>query len=221
MSGPANPLSPVAPPRGRRRLAAVRLFVVEAVLATTGALLILAAIPGVDELTGAPAASSQPSPVASDAAAGRGGLTPIMVAMGPDADCSACHLSPDGGVAVLKIPVMAHPLEGWRDCTACHADDRLVQTAPGHSSLHRSDCLVCHEAPVLSASAPARLHPLTQGQACVTCHDSHEAPLPSGMAGRDNCWICHNGAEFQGLFSSPQPSGRAASSPIPAPTAAP
>lgn len=182
------------------------VLLVEAVIATSAAVLLLAAVPELDRLSnGGPASSQQPTASGPGSATGSG-LTPIMVAMGPDADCGACHLSPDGGVGILKIPTIAHPLNGWRDCTACHADDRLVKTAPGHTSLHKTDCLVCHEAPVLSGSPPPRPHPLVAGQACLSCHDSHKAPLPSGMAGRENCWLCHSGTEFQGLFASPAPS---------------
>ena len=175
----------------------------------------LAAIPGIDQLaTGDPSPSEQPRSGASGAP-GASGLTPIMVAMGPDADCGACHLSPDGGVAILKIPVIAHPLDGWRDCTACHADDRLVKTAPGHNSLHRTDCLVCHQAPILASTPPSRPHPFVEGKACLSCHDSHKAPLPSDMVGRENCWLCHSGLDFQGLFSSPAPSGAASQPAVP------
>ena len=45
------------------------------------------------------------------------------------------------------------------------------------------------------------------GKACTSCHgmDKH-APMPSDMVGRgNNCWICHNGPEFQYLFSSMSP----------------
>ena len=51
-------------------------------------------------------------------------------------------------------------------------------------------------------------------QACTDCHgvDQH-APLPADMAGRDHCWICHNGPEFTYLFESPSPSPAAAVAP--------
>jgi len=182
----------------------------ELAVATSAALLLLVAVPGLtrpadDGATpiGSPAAG------ASSSAGAHGSITPIMVAMGPDADCGACHVSPDGGVGIIAIPALAHPLEGWGDCTACHADDRLVKTAPGHSSLHRADCLVCHKAPVLTGSPPPRPHHLLTGAPCLSCHDSKTAPLPTDMAGRTNCWICHYGTEFDPLFASPAPSGAA------------
>lgn len=126
---------------------------------------------------------------------------PIQIEMSPDADCGACHVDVGGIVGTNPIPVMAHPLEGWRECTACHADDRLVKSAPGHSGLHKSECLTCHQEPGAVTAAPPRPHHLVTGQACVACHGSR-APLPTDMQGRTNCWLCHPGAEFDDLFGS-------------------
>jgi hypothetical protein len=190
--------------RHRRALAIALVEVVAAVFAAT---IMIIAVPGLNQLGDGGPPSVAPPPGASALPSGlRGSLTPMSVVMGPDADCSACHVSPDGGIGAVAIPALAHPLEGWRDCTACHADDRLVQTAPGHSSLHRTDCLVCHKAPVLTGSPPPRPHHIVTGAPCVSCHDNSKAPLPTDMAGRTNCWICHSGAEFNGLFGSPSPS---------------
>jgi hypothetical protein len=52
-------------------------------------------------------------------------------------------------------------------------------------------------------------HMGSTGKACTSCHgvDKH-APMPADMAARgNNCWICHNGPEYQYLFSSPSASG--------------
>lgn len=189
-----------------RRGFAVALF--EAVVAVGAAVLLLVAVPGLTRLgDGGSGPTGSSAPGATNASTGpRGSLTPMGVAMGSDSDCGACHLSPDGGIGVNAIPALAHPLEGWGDCTACHADDRLVKTAPGHSSLHRADCLVCHTAPVLAGSPPPRPHHILTGAPCVSCHDNTTAPLPTDMAGRTNCWICHYGTEFDNLFASPAPS---------------
>jgi hypothetical protein len=122
----------------------------------------------------------------------------------------------NGTVGIKDIPLMAHPLKGFTDCTACHAPEGLVKTAPGHSSLHKTDCLVCHkENPNLASSSPAPMRPEhmgATGKTCTSCHgvDKH-APLPADMAARgNNCWICHNGPEFQYLFQSPSASDAAA-----------
>jgi cytochrome c7-like protein len=196
---------------GLRRLARYRrglaIALVEVAAAVCVATILIIALPGLNQLGDGSPSGAPPSPGASGLPSGlRGSLTPMGVLMGPDADCGACHVSPDGGIGAVAIPALAHPLEGWGDCTACHADDRLVQTAPGHSSLHRADCLVCHKAPVLTGSPPPRPHHIVTGEPCISCHDNSTAPLPTDMAGRTNCWICHSGTEFNGLFGSPSPS---------------
>ena len=49
---------------------------------------------------------------------------------------------------------------------------------------------------------------------CISCHgvDEH-APLPDAMADRENCWVCHNGAEFTYLFESASPGASPEASP--------
>jgi predicted CXXCH cytochrome family protein len=89
------------------------------------------------------------------------------------------------------MPVMGHPLEGWSKCTACHAPERLVDTAPGHSGIHASECTVCHKPGNLPVPL-SRPHRDNQNVACLSCHGS-KAPLPSDMAHRREavCWLCH------------------------------
>ncbi len=171
--------------------------------------------------TGALGLLSPPSPTvgppASASPASGMALSPIGIAMPSDADCSACHVTTNGSVGVRDIPLMAHPRKGFTDCTACHAPEGLVKTAPGHTSLHKTDCLVCHkENPNLASASPPPMRPEhmgSTGRACTSCHgiDKH-APLPADMATRGNtCWICHNGPEYQYLFqASPSPSDGAA-----------
>jgi len=170
-----------------------------------------------------PTPSPTVGPAASASPASGMALSPIGIAMPSDADCGACHDTTNGSVGVKDIPLMAHPRKGFTDCTACHAPDGLVKTAPGHSSLHKTDCLVCHkENPNLASASPAPMRPEhmgSTGKACTSCHgiDKH-APLPADMAARgNNCWICHNGPEYQYLFqASPSASdGAAAPSDVP------
>ena len=154
-----------------------------------------------------------PAPTVGPSASANGdsamALSPIGIAMPSDADCSACHVTTNGTVGVRNIPLMAHPLKGFTDCTACYNPEGLVKTAPGHSSLHKADCLVCHKENLsLASSSPPPMRPEhmgSTGKACTTCHgvDKH-APLPADMAARgNNCWICHNGPEYEYLFESP------------------
>jgi hypothetical protein len=108
-----------------------------------------------------------------------------------DAQCAGCHLTSDGAIGLRAMPVMGHPLEGWSQCTSCHAQDRLVETAPGHSGIHASECTVCHKAGNLPVPL-SRPHRDNQNVACLSCHGSI-APLPSDMAHRKEavCWLCH------------------------------
>lgn len=162
--------------------------------------------------TPAPSATAAPTPGSAMA------LTPIAIQMPKDANCEACHLTAAGTVGTRPIPQLAHPLWGFRTCTACHADDGLVETAPGHSSLHAQDCLVCHQVnPELTAAtsgAPMRPEHMGGDKACTSCHgvDEH-APLPVAMADRESCWICHNGPEFMHLFESASPDPSPGASP--------
>ncbi len=166
---------------------------------------------------GTAAGSPAPSATAKSAMA----LSPIGIAMPPNTDCNACHTSSTGGIGVKTPPYLGHPLQGFANCTACHNPTGLVKTAPGHSSLHANECLICHqENPNLTSMSQAPLRPQhMSGEACTNCHgvDQH-APLPSAMAGRgDNCWICHNGPEFQYLFATASPAASPAPSASPQP----
>jgi hypothetical protein len=108
-----------------------------------------------------------------------------------NAECSGCHLTTSGTIGLRPMPVMGHPLEGWSECTNCHALGRLVDTAPGHTGIHATECTICHK----SGSLPAPLsrpHRETQNLACLSCHGSI-APLPADMTHRKEaaCWLCH------------------------------
>jgi hypothetical protein len=169
-----------------------------------GTFLVIVAVP---DLAGDTAVAPSPTPRLSPSPSPRSAmaLSPVGIEMPAEANCNGCHLTATGGVGTKPIPVMGHPLAGWRDCTACHAQASLVNTAPGHNSLHKDDCLICHKTRVeAGASAVPQLRPEHMGEArpCSSCHgvDDH-APLPEEMAGRgDNCWICHNGPEYTYLF---------------------
>ncbi|HEY6057545.1 MAG TPA: hypothetical protein VIV06_05895 [Candidatus Limnocylindrales bacterium] len=113
------------------------------------------------------------------------------LSMPNDADCSGCHLTSEGAIGLRQVPPMGHPLEGWNNCTACHAPDRLVDTAPGHRGIHASACLTCHQPGTLPAPL-SRPHRESQNTNCLDCHGS-VAPLPADMTHRTEtvCWLCH------------------------------
>ena len=176
--------------------------VLSVAIGLVGGFLLAALLPEVTGHVDQPVAS--PTTNAAPTSTPAPGNVPIGLQVMPDTECTACHLDPSGAIGAARATVMGHPLEGWKDCTACHADDRLVKTAPGHSGIHKSDCLACHEVPDAQDTAPPRPHHLVTGATCVSCHGT-EAPLPTDMAGRNNCWICHGGAEFSELFGGPVP----------------
>lgn len=130
-------------------------------------------------------------------------LAPMRIPISADADCAGCHES-EGIIGVKAVALMAHPVKGWTDCTACHADDRLVKTAPGHDGIHKEECLLCHVERAAGGSSLPRPHHVVTGTSCITCHGSN-APLPTDMAGRDNCWVCHPDQDSLVLFGTPGP----------------
>jgi hypothetical protein len=105
------------------------------------------------------------------------------------AECVLCHEA--GGSAGMKpVPAIGHPLEGWTACLACHTNEDLGRSAPGHEGIDQGECLNCHkeaqEGPAIT-QAHADLH-----EACLDCHGDF-AHLPTSMVGRDQdeCWLCH------------------------------
>jgi hypothetical protein len=185
-------------------------------IVAVGAFLVVRAGPDLARVALAPAPTPSPTPAPSASPGSLMALSPIGISMPPGSDCNACHVTEAGALGTREIPVMAHPLWGWRDCTACHQTGSLVSSAPGHSGLHKDDCLVCHQTRTETGDTsepPLRPEHMGTDKACVDCHgvDEH-APLPETMKGRENCWICHNGEEFRYLFeegASPGPSGDA------------
>jgi hypothetical protein len=142
---------------------------------------------GLFAATSTPAPSVEPtaSPEASTEMTMSGAVIP------GSAQCAGCHVTGTGTIGLSAIPVMGHPLEGWSKCADCHAPARLVDTAPGHSGIHASQCTVCHKPGNLPAPL-SRPHRDNQNVACLSCHGS-KAPLPSDMTHRKEavCWLCH------------------------------
>jgi hypothetical protein len=167
----------------------ISLMVLIGLIGVGGLFIVLVVVPELQAGSAAPTASPAPTPTPP---------TSVMawVNLPPDADCAACHQT-SGGVAAVDVPRIAHPLRGWTDCTACHANDRLVATAPGHTGLHATDCLICHEPADLPAPL-SRPHRELQNKDCLACHGKTE-PLPEDMAHRAQsvCWLCHRLPEEQ------------------------
>jgi hypothetical protein len=142
-----------------------------------------------------PAATATP-PALPSPSAGPGNLIAIM----PQGDCTACHKTPGNAV---DVPPLGHPLEGWGSCTSCHANDRLVKTAPGHSGIHADQCLVCHTA--TTPAAEDRPDPGEQllegerlGQVVVRAGFESLDPIVDVAAGRE-----HQHADIAGGSQAP------------------
>jgi len=168
----------------RRHSYAILVGLLMAVIVSAGAFVAVIALPDLWTTETAPTVTPTPSPNAQPA-----GMA--WLPLPTDADCAACHLTANGSVGLKPVPAMAHPLTGWTNCTECHANDRLVQTAPGHTGIHASECLLCHQPAQLPAPL-SRPHRDRQNQDCLSCHGK-DAPLPADMAHRPEsvCWLCH------------------------------
>jgi hypothetical protein len=185
------PPSSGTPGRGRRlpRFGSlldrpVRLLLV----ANVAVLVILLTAVAVDSFGGPrPGHPQQASPTPSS--------SPELMSMGlahiPTSNaCVLCHEG--GGSANVKVvPAIAHPLQGWRQCLACHTNEKLGRVAPGHDGIAQSECLNCHK---VAQPGPAitQPHSKLQDQHCLDCHGSY-AHLPSSMASRkeSTCTLCH------------------------------
>jgi hypothetical protein len=162
----------------------VRLLLV----ANVAVLVVLLSAVAVDSIGGPrPGHPTQASPSPSSSA----DLMSMGLAHIPTSNaCVLCHEG--GGSANVKVvPAIAHPLEGWRQCLACHTNDKLGRVAPGHEGIAGTECLNCHK---IAQPGPAitQPHSKLQDQHCLDCHGSY-AHLPSSMASRkeSTCTLCH------------------------------
>jgi hypothetical protein len=161
----------------------ISLVVLIGLIGVGGGFVLMVVLPEMQASSAVPTATPAPSPTAP-------GSVMSWVNLPANVDCAACHQT-SSGVGTLTVPRIAHPLRGWTDCTACHANDRLVATAPGHAGIHATDCLICHEPADLPVPL-SRPHRELQNQECLDCHGKTE-PLPEDMAHRAEsvCWLCH------------------------------
>lgn len=176
----------------------IRVLAIMAGTAVSVVVLFFAGFYGVRFFAGDSTEEVEPTPTATETRSTE--FAPMVAPVPANSDCKACH-----GTDFIRqpnIPRMAHPAEGWSNCTTCHNDTGLVKTAPGHTGIHKEACLMCHQPADASAvDALPRPHHVVDGQACTTCHTAGgKAPLPSAMAERSNCWVCHTGKDSQQLF---------------------
>jgi hypothetical protein len=178
-----------------RHWEALAIVVLATVILVAGGFVVAVVIPDaqraaavVEDPTSSASPSGSPSPSQD---------VMTWLGMSADSDCAGCHVTEGGTVGLRPVPAIAHPLKGWDQCTSCHASDRLVDTAPGHTGIHAEDCLTCHQ-PGDLPSPLSRPHRELQNDACLDCHGP-TAPLPTDMAhrGESVCWLCHRLPEEQ------------------------
>jgi len=179
-----------------RRWDALALVVLTAVILLAGGFIVLVVFPEAQRAAVVPPPPS-PSSAAPSESPAASAFTMSWLAMSVDADCAGCHVTDNGTIGLRPVPGIAHPLEGWTNCTACHSSERLVATAPGHTGIHADACLTCHQPGDLPAPL-TRPHREFQNTACLDCHGS-TAPLPPDMTHRGEtvCWLCHRLPEEQ------------------------
>jgi hypothetical protein len=178
-----------------RHWEALAFVVLAAVILMAGGFVVTIVIPDVQRAAAGledPSSSASPSQAPAP-------TQDVMtwLGMSSDSDCAGCHVTDGGTVGLRQVPAIAHPLKGWAECTSCHASDRLVDTAPGHTGIHAEDCLTCHQPGDLPAPL-SRPHRELQNDACLDCHGP-TAPLPTDMVhrGESVCWLCHRLPEEQ------------------------
>jgi hypothetical protein len=170
-----------------------RLLAVGIVALAIGAVVLLALVVIDTSNSAAPEVRAQvatPSPTASPQAFLLMGTAHLPTS----AECVLCHESASG-VGLKPVPAIAHPLQGWTSCTSCHAENRLVTTAPGHAGIAETECLSCHKT---AAPGPAitRPHSLLQNTNCLSCHGG-KVHLPASMEAMSvtQCWLCHQATD--------------------------
>jgi hypothetical protein len=189
----------------RRALLAMAAAIVTVAIGIGVGLVVISFGLGGPLLGEAPAATATPRQSPATATPAPTTLPDLALQMPVGDNCVACHTTPTGGVGTVPVPPIGHPLEGWTSCTSCHANDRLVKTAPGHTGIHADQCLLCHKATTPAGAArPHSLHPEVP---CTSCHGT-KAPLPASMRDRSGttCWLCHQGSSAKApLYLHPTP----------------
>jgi hypothetical protein len=172
-----------------RHWEALAFVVLAAVIVVAGGFVVAVVIPDAQRAAAGLEDPSTPASPSQAPAPSQDVMT--WLGMSADSDCAGCHVTEGGTVGLRPVPAIAHPLKGWTECTSCHASDRLVDTAAGHTGIHAEDCLTCHQPGDLPAPL-SRPHRELQNDACLDCHGP-TAPLPTDMAhrGESVCWLCH------------------------------
>jgi hypothetical protein len=105
-------------------------------------------------------------------------------------DCTSCHQVGDESMAVRQFPPIPHRVEGWEECSFCHAPARLAPPPEGHTGVPDMLCQACHK--VSTTSPPSLGHVLWRDKTCSSCHrTSLDLPVSHEDRGDLTCALCH------------------------------
>jgi hypothetical protein len=132
---------------------------------------------------------------------GAGGATVVLAdhAGRTNATCTICHAESPNATSVA-IPQIPHYTAGFESCSTCHATG--IGGAPAYPSDHAgradSTCTACHQpaASQVTLHYPSIDHGLAGRDQCLLCHETGIAGapvVPATHAGRtnDTCQVCH------------------------------
>lgn len=123
--------------------------------------------------------------------------------------CSQCHAAPfdpdnldkPGLARVYHRRCIGCHIEsnsGPTDCTGCHIQATIPPLSISHPLSGRENCLSCHKANIPGVPVVPADHDGATNGVCQLCHQvavdasllaSH--PVPHGVAGLENCLLCH------------------------------
>lgn len=111
-------------------------------------------------------------------------------------DCSSCHEMTDELMIAKPFPAIPHKIEGWGQCSFCHAPARLAPPPESHRGLPDVICQACHQ--VSQTSPPSLGHVLWRDKTCSSCHrTSLDLPPSHDDRGELTCALCHEPAKVE------------------------
>jgi predicted CXXCH cytochrome family protein len=112
-------------------------------------------------------------------------------------ECSSCHDPHAQSIDKVSQNFLVRDSSRGQLCLACHDPSRVVTGQANRLSLwptsaHATAANTSRNA----ASAPVGDYPTVAQNACISCHQVHDAPAPAGLlraANEQDCTLCHGG----------------------------
>ena len=112
-------------------------------------------------------------------------------------ECSSCHDPHAQSIDKVSQNFLVRDGSRGQLCLACHDPSRVVTGQANRLSLwptsaHATAANTSRNA----ASAPVGDYPTVAQNACISCHQVHDAPAPAGLlraANEQDCTLCHGG----------------------------